>query len=558
MGPVAAPHRGGKGRGRGRLPRRRVVREGVPRHLQVREGRAPAPPQAHRHAPARRRADRRDDARREGVPLDDRRGRARHVHRRARRRGRGAAAAARLPVDADGARGPGPRSVPAHQRARHGVRRDGRGRPHDQGREQHQGRQGDLPGAGRRSQPDARRCGHRMGEGRLADPPAHPSVPRGAVPLPRVRLARAARRAHRCHRAGVSRAARGPRDRLPRGLLPPERRVQGLRGRDARRRVRARDQVAQRRGRPLRLPPPRRRRVPAPAVQLDQEGGDDADPRARLQPLRRRHDGGLPCGDRADARAPCRSGGRRSTPRSTRPPRRGTELPLEGRQRGPRARHLGRAFAPPARVDGAPLPCDLRGPRRRGLARDRRALLARSLRGRRSPVDAPLDEEDQRARPRRVRQGRGDREEGARGAREGDGGAEGAPAPRTARRSPRRRGLPPRAHDAARAARRAHHAEGPARRRRARRRGARARDRFEVRRGEQGVRRLLPEGGRLQAAGRPARRGGDEDRVRRQGDGARSVRRGDRARPPGAHAARRDHELARGRRRHGADAHPRG
>ncbi len=76
------------------------------------------------------------------------------------------------------------------------------------------------------------------------------------------------------------------------------------------------------------------------------------------------------------------------------------------------------APSPSARRD------DVRRSRRGAHAHGRRSLLARSRRGRRSRVDAPSDEEDLRARPRRVRQGRGDREARARGAREGAGGAE--------------------------------------------------------------------------------------------------------------------------------------
>ena len=63
---------------------------------------------------------------------------------------------------------------------------------------------------------------YRLREGGRADPAAHHAVPREDVPLPRVQHAHAARGAHRRHRPGVLRAARGPRHRLPRRLLPAD------------------------------------------------------------------------------------------------------------------------------------------------------------------------------------------------------------------------------------------------------------------------------------------------------------------------------------------------
>ena len=152
-------------------------------------------------------------------------------------------------------RGPRRGPAPARQHPRRGLRRDGRRRPHDQDREQHQGRPRHLSRAGRRREPDARRRRRRVGEGRHAHPPPREAVPRGRSTA--TSSSTRARSASCASTPSARPASELPEDHgivFPGGYYLQSGDYKVFEGADDGPRVRARAPVAERRGRALRLP----------------------------------------------------------------------------------------------------------------------------------------------------------------------------------------------------------------------------------------------------------------------------------------------------------------
>ena len=182
-------------------------------------------------APRRRRQaaggvpDRRHRARHPGAALGGRPGRRGHLPRQPGRAGPRLPAVPRLRVDRDHPRGP--RRSAATRTSRSSTRCSSRrsaatspSRSRTTPR-----RRGHLPRAGRRAAAEPRRRRRPVRPRRPADPAADPAVQgdrRGGYLVFNTRT-KAVVRARR-HRAGLPAAARGPRDHLPRRLLPGDRR----------------------------------------------------------------------------------------------------------------------------------------------------------------------------------------------------------------------------------------------------------------------------------------------------------------------------------------------
>ena len=191
-----------------------------------------------------------------------------------------------------------------------------------QGREQHRDRRGHLQRAGRRAAAEPGDADVAVRPGRPADPAARSGRTRrrsggtwSSTPAP-------GSGPPRRHRPGLPAAARGPGHHLPGRLLPDHRRGEDVRHRRQRPGVRAGDPLAQRRGRAVRLPRPRRGPVAAAAVQRDPQGGRRTRSPAtatRCSTTARWSSSGRPrTSRRGSTRCRC---GRRRTSRTRTPPR---------------------------------------------------------------------------------------------------------------------------------------------------------------------------------------------------------------------------------------------
>jgi hypothetical protein len=164
-------------------------------------------------------------------------------------------------------------------------------------------------------------------------------------------------------------------------------------GTDSRLRVRAAHRLAERRGRAVRVLSPRSGQVRAVPVQPDPQGDAEPDPVQRLLAVPGRQAGGVPrAGRGADAIAPDAGVAHAVHERRVRgggPD--GRVVPVEGRQRGAGARHLGGAERGAAGREPGPAARDVRGPDRAGDAGGRQLLLDRPGRGGRPRERAQSD-----------------------------------------------------------------------------------------------------------------------------------------------------------------------